>query len=106
MYFCYRQATGFRKNKERGYRIGYAYSTDLVNWEVLSDALPALPSWVVLGANAAGAIEKLLRCLINIVDIQDDEDRRAYDQIAILDGIATWEKLTGKDAVTEFNIQL
>ena len=32
MYFCYRQATGFRKNKERSYRIGYAYSTDLVNW--------------------------------------------------------------------------
>lgn len=32
MYFCYRQAIGFRKNKERGYRIGYAFSTDLINW--------------------------------------------------------------------------
>jgi hypothetical protein len=32
MFFCYREATGFRKVKERGYRIGYAYSTDLVNW--------------------------------------------------------------------------
>ncbi|MBS1752133.1 MAG: hypothetical protein JST63_19710 [Bacteroidetes bacterium] len=32
MFFCYRQATGFRKNKERGYRIGYAFSDDLKNW--------------------------------------------------------------------------
>ncbi|MEQ8414714.1 MAG: hypothetical protein RIF36_27425 [Imperialibacter sp.] len=32
MYFCFRHATDFRKNPERGYRIGYAYSHDLVNW--------------------------------------------------------------------------
>jgi hypothetical protein len=32
MYFCYRQSTGFRKNKDRGYRIGYAYSDDLIHW--------------------------------------------------------------------------
>ena len=32
MFFCYRQATGFRKTKARGYRIGYAYSEDLINW--------------------------------------------------------------------------
>ena len=32
MFFCYRQATGFRKNKERAYRIGYAFSHDLKNW--------------------------------------------------------------------------
>jgi hypothetical protein len=32
MFFCYRQATGFRTIKERGYRIGYAYSEDLINW--------------------------------------------------------------------------
>ena len=32
MFFCYREATGFRKIKERGYRIGYAYSEDLKNW--------------------------------------------------------------------------
>jgi sucrose-6-phosphate hydrolase SacC (GH32 family) len=32
MFFCYRQATDFRKNKDRGYRIGYAYSEDLINW--------------------------------------------------------------------------
>ena len=56
--------------------------------------------------DAAGAIAKLLRCLIDIVDIQDAEDRRLRDSIAILDGIATWEKLTGRDAVKEFNIHL
>lgn len=32
MFFCYRQATDFRKNRERSYRIGYAYSEDLHNW--------------------------------------------------------------------------
>lgn len=32
MYFCYRQAYGFRTDSSRGYRIGYAHSTDLENW--------------------------------------------------------------------------
>ena len=32
MFFCYRQSFDFRNNRDRGYRIGYAYSTDLVNW--------------------------------------------------------------------------
>ena len=32
MFFCYRQGTGFRKNKDRSYRIGYAFSEDLKNW--------------------------------------------------------------------------
>ncbi|AIQ71705.1 hypothetical protein [Paenibacillus graminis] len=32
MFFCYRYATDFRKNREKSYRIGYAYSDDLVNW--------------------------------------------------------------------------
>ena len=32
MYFCYRQSTGFRTITERGYRLGYAYSDDLINW--------------------------------------------------------------------------
>lgn len=33
MWFCYRQATDFRSNRERSYRIGYAFSTDLVHWQ-------------------------------------------------------------------------
>lgn len=32
MYFVYRYALNFRNDRERGYRIGYAYSTDLLNW--------------------------------------------------------------------------
>lgn len=32
MFFCYRQPDGFRKEKSRGYRIGYACSEDLKNW--------------------------------------------------------------------------
>jgi hypothetical protein len=32
MYFCYRHMTGFRKEKGKGYRLGYAYSEDLVTW--------------------------------------------------------------------------
>ena len=32
MFFCYRQASDFRKNAQRSYRMGHASSTDLVNW--------------------------------------------------------------------------
>lgn len=32
MFFCYRQSFDFRNNKDRGYRIGHAYSRDLANW--------------------------------------------------------------------------
>ena len=32
MFYCYRYSLDYR-GKEKGYRIGYAYSTDLVNWE-------------------------------------------------------------------------
>jgi len=32
MFFCYREASDFRHNKSRSYRIGYASSSDLINW--------------------------------------------------------------------------
>jgi hypothetical protein len=32
MVFCYRQAIGFRENSKDAYRMGYAYSTDGLNW--------------------------------------------------------------------------
>lgn len=32
MYFCYRESSDFRKVRGRGYRLGYAFSTDLKNW--------------------------------------------------------------------------
>jgi len=41
MFFCYRQSFDFRKNKDRGYRIGHAWSDDLVNW-TRNDESPGL----------------------------------------------------------------
>ena len=32
LFFCYRQSFDFRKNKDRGYRIGHAWSDDLMGW--------------------------------------------------------------------------
>ncbi len=32
MYFCYRHMTGFRSEKGKGYRLGYAYSDNLITW--------------------------------------------------------------------------
>lgn len=32
MYFCYRDAYNFRDDKTKAYRLGYAYSDDLMNW--------------------------------------------------------------------------
>lgn len=33
MYFVYREGINFREIKGRGYKIGYAYSEDLINWK-------------------------------------------------------------------------
>jgi len=32
MFFCFREASDFRYNKDRSYKIGYAYSDDLIEW--------------------------------------------------------------------------
>lgn len=32
MFFCFREATDFRTNPQRSYKLGYAYSNDLKNW--------------------------------------------------------------------------
>lgn len=32
MYFCYRDVFGFRTDRTKAYRLGYAYSTDLIHW--------------------------------------------------------------------------
>lgn len=42
MFFCFRQSHDFRTNSGRGYRIGHAHSSDLVNW-VRDDAKASLP---------------------------------------------------------------
>ena len=37
MYFCYRHTFDFRTDKEKSYRLGYAFSDDLINWERQDD---------------------------------------------------------------------
>jgi predicted GH43/DUF377 family glycosyl hydrolase len=32
MYFCYRNTIDFRSDASRGYKLGYAYSTNMINW--------------------------------------------------------------------------
>jgi len=47
MFFCYRHGVDFR-NSDRGYRMGYAYSNDLVNWirdDTRSDLTPSKDGW-------------------------------------------------------------
>jgi hypothetical protein len=39
MFFCYRESFDFRKAKGRGYRIGHAWSDDMINWVRDDDAL-------------------------------------------------------------------
>jgi len=37
LYFCYRHTFDFRTDKEKSYRLGYAFSDDLLNWERRDD---------------------------------------------------------------------
>lgn len=39
MIFCFRHAFGFKEDKSRGYRLGYAFSTDLIHWTRNDDML-------------------------------------------------------------------
>jgi len=39
MFFCYRQSSDFRSNRDRAYRIGHAWSDDLVDWVRDDDTL-------------------------------------------------------------------
>jgi hypothetical protein len=48
MFFCYRHAFDFRNNKNMGYRIGYAYSDDALNWVRQDENVglePSLMGW-------------------------------------------------------------
>lgn len=39
MFFCYRQSSDFRQNKDRSYRIGHAQSTDLKTWKRIDEEM-------------------------------------------------------------------
>lgn len=40
MFFCYRESFDFRQANGRGYRIGHAWSDDMVNWTRADESLP------------------------------------------------------------------
>lgn len=44
MLFCYRNAYDFRKNPKNGYRLGYAFSEDLIHWHRQDDQVGISPS--------------------------------------------------------------
>jgi hypothetical protein len=48
MYFCYRDAFDFRLNQKASYRLGYAYSSDLLHWsrnDSLAGIEPSIGCW-------------------------------------------------------------
>lgn len=40
LFFCYRHSSDFRQNKDRGYRLGHAYSDDLRGWVRHDESAP------------------------------------------------------------------
>jgi hypothetical protein len=55
MFFCYRQSTDYRRNRSRSYRIGYAFSYDLLDWTALlhfSEFSPSAVRWLDLGGSS------------------------------------------------------
>ncbi|WP_375570110.1 hypothetical protein ABWH93_18250 [Seohaeicola saemankumensis] len=54
MAFCYRDAHGFRHDRARAYRLGYAWSDDLENWTRDDDVLAMAPQ--------AGAWDSEMQC--------------------------------------------
>ncbi len=65
MMFCYREASDFRKNSSRGYRMGHARSTDLLNWTRCDDEL-ALPP------GALGEWDAEMQCYPHLVQIDGE----------------------------------
>jgi len=63
MYFCFRHMAGFRYQKGRGYRLGYAYSDDLSDWK-RDDAGAGI------GLSSSGWDSEMM-CYPNIFECQD-----------------------------------
>lgn len=63
MAFCYREACGFRADPSRGYRLGQAWSDDLVTW-TRSDDLPHFE-------REPGAWDSDMVCYPHLVEIDD-----------------------------------
>jgi hypothetical protein len=61
MVFCYRESFDFRNHAGRGYRIGHAWSDDLVRWSRDDDAMPL--------AGGSGDWDGAMQCYPNVVEI-------------------------------------
>jgi sucrose-6-phosphate hydrolase SacC (GH32 family) len=64
MFFCYRQSFDFRKNPTRGYRIGHAFSDDLVRW-IRNDEMIPLEA-------AGGQWDSDMMCYPNVFECGQD----------------------------------
>ncbi|TXI86935.1 MAG: hypothetical protein E6Q37_03035 [Crocinitomicaceae bacterium] len=62
MFFCYRYADDFRTNKERGYRLGYAESSNLQDWVRKDEEInfETTDDW-----------DNSMRCYPNLVEVND-----------------------------------
>lgn len=63
MFFCYRRSFDFRKNKDRSYRIGHAYSDDLRNW-VRDDENPLI-------VGTPGGFDSHMQCYPHVFEHYD-----------------------------------
>jgi sucrose-6-phosphate hydrolase SacC (GH32 family) len=63
MFFCYRKSSDFRMNRDRGYRIGHAYTDDLVNW-TRADENPSLDV-------SPGSWDSDMLCYPNVFECDD-----------------------------------
>lgn len=64
MFFCYRDTFDFRTNQEHSYRLGYAYSTDLVNWQRADE-------FCGLDLSESGWDSEMM-CYPNVIQIEND----------------------------------
>lgn len=65
MYFCYREAKDFRTNPKNGYRLGYAYSDDLITWIRNDDKAG-------IGLGDTGEWDDSMMCYPHIFDWNDN----------------------------------
>ena len=75
MMFCYRHAYDFRNNKDRSYRLGYAYSLDLKTWtRVDCNAFISDKPW----ANGMTCYPNLFECCGNLYLLYNGNDFGKY----------------------------
>lgn len=66
MLFCFRESFDFRKNTSRGYRLGHAWSEDLVTW-FRDDASP-----LVLPLGESGQWDSEMICYPHLAEVNGE----------------------------------